>query len=153
MNRIDQKFKQCGLKKAFIAYITAGDPDIAITEQLVYALEEAGVSMINSVFRFPILWPTARPSGCFPANLPQQSKSLNDILAMVSRIRRRCEIPIALMTYYNRCFTWAMPSLPRPLSKRESMASSSDLPPEEAGDLRKRIKADFSTIFGSDDHG
>ena len=49
MNRIDQKFKELKKKrkKAFIAFITAGDPDLKITEELVYAFEQSGVDLIE----------------------------------------------------------------------------------------------------------
>ena len=49
MNRIEQKFrdlKKCK-KKAFIAFITAGDPDLAVTEQLVLAFEKSGVDIVE----------------------------------------------------------------------------------------------------------
>ena len=49
MNRIDLKFKQLKTqkRKAFIAYITAGDPDLATTEALVLSFEKAGVDIIE----------------------------------------------------------------------------------------------------------
>ena len=48
MNKIEQKFKDLKIqkKKAFIAFITAGDPDLKTTEDLVVALEKAGVDII-----------------------------------------------------------------------------------------------------------
>ncbi len=33
--------------KAFIPFITCGDPSLEITEQLVYAMEEAGADLIE----------------------------------------------------------------------------------------------------------
>ena len=49
MSRIDKKFKELRRsgKKAFIAYITAGDPDLSATKSIVLALESAGVDIIE----------------------------------------------------------------------------------------------------------
>ena len=49
MNRIDAKFKELKArkKKAFIAYITAGYPDMKATEALVSALAAAGAVRQN----------------------------------------------------------------------------------------------------------
>lgn len=33
--------------KAFIPFITCGDPSLEVTEQLVYAMEEAGADLIE----------------------------------------------------------------------------------------------------------
>lgn len=41
--------------KAFIPFITCGDPDLETTEQLIYAMERAGAALSNSVFPFRIL--------------------------------------------------------------------------------------------------
>ena len=40
--------------KAFIPFITCGDPSLEVTEQLVYALEEAGADLIELGIPFPI---------------------------------------------------------------------------------------------------
>ena len=49
MNRIDEKFQTLHAKKqtGFIAYITAGDPDLKSTPDLVAALEHAGVDIVE----------------------------------------------------------------------------------------------------------
>ena len=45
MTRITDAFKKQG--KLFIPFITAGDPDLATTEKLIYAMEEAGAGLIE----------------------------------------------------------------------------------------------------------
>ena len=49
MNRIDAAFKRLKAekKKAFIAYITAGDGGLALTRKLVLALEGSGVDIVE----------------------------------------------------------------------------------------------------------
>ena len=44
MTRLTDAFKN---KKAFIPFVTAGDPDLSTTEALIYAMEEAGASVIE----------------------------------------------------------------------------------------------------------
>ena len=43
MSKISEAFKDT---KAFIPFITGGDPSLEITEQLLYAMEEAGASIV-----------------------------------------------------------------------------------------------------------
>ena len=54
MSRIQQAFQE---KKAFIPFITCGDPDLETTEKLVYAMEEAGAALIE--LGIPFSDPTA----------------------------------------------------------------------------------------------
>ena len=44
MSRIYQAFEN---KKAFIGFVTGGDPDLETTEKLVIAMEEAGADLIE----------------------------------------------------------------------------------------------------------
>ena len=44
MNKIQQAFEN---KKAFIPFITGGDPTLDVTEQLLYAMEAAGADLIE----------------------------------------------------------------------------------------------------------
>ena len=53
-NRISEAFAK---GKAFIPFITCGDPSLEITEQLVYAMEEAGADLIE--LGIPFSDPTA----------------------------------------------------------------------------------------------
>ena len=46
MSKIANAFKG-GNGKAFIPFITCGDPSLEVTEQLVYAMEEAGANLIE----------------------------------------------------------------------------------------------------------
>ena len=48
-NRIAQKFRELQEhnRKAFVAYITAGDPSPEMTPQLVWALERAGADIVE----------------------------------------------------------------------------------------------------------
>ncbi len=50
--RITEAFEK---GKAFIPFITCGDPSLEVTEQLVHAMEEAGADLIELGIRFLIL--------------------------------------------------------------------------------------------------
>jgi tryptophan synthase alpha chain len=151
MNRIDQKFIELrqAKKKAFIAFITAGDPDLPTTEQLVFALEKAGADIIE--LGVPFSDPLADGPTIQAASYRslQKGTTLKKILAAVKRIRQRSHVPIALMTYYNPILNFG-----EKLFVEQAKAAGvdgviiPDLPLEEAGELRcLAMKSDLATIF------
>ncbi|MCX5680773.1 MAG: tryptophan synthase subunit alpha, partial [Candidatus Omnitrophica bacterium] len=151
MNRIDKKFIQLRKqgKKAFIAFITAGDPSLAITEKLVLAFEKAGVDIIE--LGVPFSDPLADGATIQAASQRSLSRgtTLLKILGLVKRLRQKTELPMALMTYYNPVFHFGE-------SRFVKLASSvgvdgliiPDLPPEEATCLIKQARQkNLATIF------
>ena len=62
MTRIDRKFKELANqgKKAFVAYVMAGDPDFDTSLELVLGLPGAGVDILELACPLPIRWPMAR---------------------------------------------------------------------------------------------
>ena len=103
MSRIAQAFAQ---GKAFIPFITAGDPSLAITEQLVLKMAEAGADLIE--LGIPFSDPIAE--GLVIQRADERSlaagTTTDKIFAMVGRIRKVCSIPLAFMTYVNPIFTY-----------------------------------------------
>jgi tryptophan synthase alpha chain len=151
MNRIDKKFrdlKRTG-RKAFIAYITAGDPTIAMTEKIALALEAAGVDIIE--LGIPFSDPIADGPTIQAASQRALTKgaSLKKIFAMVGGLRKKTQLPIVFMTYYNPIFRFG----PERFFKtcREAGVDGviiPDLPIEEAGDAVKAGKKNgVSVIF------
>ena len=57
--------------KAFIPFVTCGDPSLDVTEKIVYAMEEAGADLIE--LGIPFSDPTSRVQTCVlcPVELPQ----------------------------------------------------------------------------------
>lgn len=106
MNRINKTLRtlKTKKKKAFIAYITAGDPDLAITEKLVYALEESGCDLIE--LGVPFSDPIADGPTIQQASQRSLKKKTNllAIIRLVRKIRRKSQIPIIFMSYYNPIF-------------------------------------------------
>jgi len=103
MNRITEKFRslKSQQRKALIAFITAGYPNIESTVRLVPALEKAGADIIELGIPFsdPIAdGPTIQDSSY---QALRKNLTLKKIWAAVAKIRRISQVPIALMTYYN----------------------------------------------------
>jgi len=102
-SRISSKFeelKKSG-EKALITFITAGDPGLKETEKLVHALEKAGADIIELGVPFsdPLAdGPTIQASH---VRALRKNVSVDDVLRLVSRLRKKSEVPIALMISYN----------------------------------------------------
>ena len=92
--------------KVFIPFITCGDPTLSVTEQLVYAMEEAGADLIE--LGIPFSDPTAEGPVIQEANVRALSGGVTTdrIFAMVENIRKHTRIPMAFMTYANVVFSY-----------------------------------------------
>ena len=105
MSKIANAFKG-GNGKAFIPFITCGDPSLEVTEQLVYAMEEAGANLIE--LGIPFSDPTAEGAVIQAANIRALSGGVttDKIFAMVEKIRKNTQIPMVFMTYANVVFSY-----------------------------------------------
>lgn len=103
MSRINDVFKN---KKAFIPFVTAGDPNLDVTEQLVLAMAEAGADLIE--LGIPFSDPVAE--GIVIQKADERAlaagTTTDKIFEMVRRIRTRCQVPLAFMTYANPVFVY-----------------------------------------------
>ena len=92
--------------KAFIPFITCGDPSIETTEKLVYAMEEAGADLIE--LGIPFSDPTAEGPVIMEANERALAGGVTTdmIFDMVLRIRNKTDIPLVFMTYANVVFSY-----------------------------------------------
>lgn len=151
MNRIDGKFKELrnAGRKAFIAYITAGDPDIASTEKIALALEKSGVDILELGIPFsdpiadgPTIQAASYRSIKAKATLPK-------IFAMVKRLRNRTDMPLIFMTYYNPVLKYGLHRFFD--SCRDSGVDGvivPDLPFEESADMVRSARAfRIATVF------
>ncbi len=134
MNRIDKTFEQLRSRneKALIPYIMAGDPYLERTEELVLAMERAGADIIELGVPFsdPIAdGPVIQRAG---QRALKWKTSLKDVLRLVAAIRKKSEIPLVLMTYYNPVLKFGIENL----FKEAAVCGVDgfiipDLPPEE----------------------
>ncbi|MGB2601159.1 MAG: tryptophan synthase subunit alpha [Candidatus Omnitrophota bacterium] len=151
MNRIDQTFKRLkkDKKKAFIAYVAAGDPDMKTTEKIVLSLAKAGADLIELGIPF------SDPLADGPTIQKATQRSLKagctvkKVLAMVKQLRREIDTPLVFMTYYNIVFNYGIPNF---IKDAKACGADGvivpDLPMEESGELTKVAdKEDFSVIL------
>jgi tryptophan synthase alpha chain len=140
MSRIAEKFEQLGSRgeKALIAFITAGDPCLAITEECILEMERGGADIIELGVPFsdPMAdGPTIQKSS---ERALSAGTTLPGILDMVGSVRRLSSIPIVLMGYFNPVFLYGVKKF-----ARDAAAAGVDgvllvdLPPEEAVEFNK----------------
>ncbi|MDP2939346.1 MAG: tryptophan synthase subunit alpha [Candidatus Omnitrophota bacterium] len=151
-NRIDKRFAQLRRekRKAFIAFITAGDPNLSTTKKLVLALEKtASVDIIE--LGVPFSDPMADGPVIQAASLRalKNKTNLKKILMLVRDIRRSSSIPIALMSYYNPIFHLGIEHfVSQAVKSGVDGVIIPDLPPEEAGQfLNLAKKNSLALIF------
>jgi len=151
LSRIEKRFKALAKSgdKALISYIMAGDPDLETTGRLILALEESGVDIIE--LGVPFSDPLADgPVIQRASERALASKtSLKKVLALVKEARKKTDIPVVLMTYYNIIYKYGEADF-------ASHASSAgvdglivpDLPPEEGSNLIHHCRKNgIDTIF------
>jgi len=92
--------------KAFIAFITSGDPDLETTEKLVYEMEKNGANLIE--LGIPFSDPTAEGPVIQGANIRSLScgTTTEKVFETVERIRKSSSIPLVFMTYANVVFSY-----------------------------------------------
>jgi tryptophan synthase alpha chain len=103
MSRIAKVFSK---GNAFIPFITAGDPDLSITEKLIPAMAEAGADLIE--IGIPFSDPVAEGIVIQEADMRALSAgtTTDKIFESVKRIRMKTNVPLAFMTYLNPVFVY-----------------------------------------------
>lgn len=88
-------------RAVFIAYVTAGDPRVERTSELVLAMARAGADIIELGVPFsdPIADGPTNQRAAERALL--HSTSLRDVLGIVREVREQSSVPIVLFTYCN----------------------------------------------------
>ncbi len=143
MSRISKAFEN---RKAFVAFVTGGDPNIDTTEKLVPAMAEAGADLIE--IGIPFSDPVAEGIVIQEAD----ERALNGgcttdkLFDMVKRIRQKTDIPLLFMTYLNPIFTYGKEKF---LSRCDECGIDGiivpDMPFEEKGEL-----AEVCELYGVD---
>ena len=138
MNRIQSTFnvlKQRG-EKALVGFVTAGDPDPRTSFDLICAMCDAGLDILE--LGIPFSDPTAdgpviqRSS----ARALSAGTTLAAVLDICEKLRKRTEIPIILFSYYNPIHAYG----PERFCRDSVKAGADgvlivDLPPEESQEL------------------
>lgn len=143
MNRIERKFNELkkSNKKAFIAFITAGYPNLSATEKLILEFSKIGVDIIE--LGVPFSDPLA--DGPIIQHSSQEALRKNahlvDILNLVKRVRPIIDTPLCIMTYYNPIFCFGEERFSRRAGEvGVDAVIVPDLPPEEAVSFTRGLK-------------
>lgn len=151
MNRIEKRFAdlQKQGEKAFIPFITAGDPNLKRTAEIVIELERAGADVVE------LGVPFSDPLADGPVNQEAAQRALlndiclEEIISCIKDLRSKTQIPILLFTYYNPVLAYGIEKL------AEDMVNAGvdgilcvDLPVEEAREYIDTMRAnDLATVF------
>lgn len=92
--------------KAFIPFITCGDPDLETTKKIVKAAADNGADLIE--LGIPFSDPTAEGPVIQEANLRALSNGIttDDVFELVRDIRKEVFIPLVFMTYANVVYSY-----------------------------------------------
>lgn len=127
--------------KAFIPFITCGDPDLETTKQIVLAMVEAGADLIE--LGIPFSDPTAEGVTIMNANLRALSAgtTTDHVFDLVRELRKTVTIPMVFMTYANVLFSYGSEEFIR-ISKEIGMDGFiiPDIPYEEKDEFDSLCK-------------
>ena len=140
--RVDRKFadlKKSG-KKAFIAYLAAGDPTLEDTVDIVLRLEKEGVDLIELGLPFSDPLADGHVNQEAAARALEAGSTFAGVMECVAKIRENSEIPLIFYAYMNSL-------LSRGFDEAIRLAAEAgidgflllDLPLEEAGPYRKAL--------------
>lgn len=134
MNKIADAFKN---GKAFIGFVTAGDPDLETSEQILIKMAQAGCDLIE--IGIPFSDPIAEGPVIQEANVRALSMGVttDKVFELTKKVSQQVDIPLVYMTYLNVLFKYGYD---RFLQKAKDAGISGviipDLPFEEKGELQ-----------------
>jgi tryptophan synthase alpha chain len=135
MSRIEDVFSVKG-HKALIAYLTVGYPSVETTLQVVPMLAEAGCDIVE--LGIPFSDPLADGTTIQEASLHalQAGVTMKTCLETATGIRRKVDLPLAFMTYYNPVLHYGLEAFCTDCVEVgvEGLIVP-DLPPDEAAEL------------------
>ena len=128
-------------RKGFIPYITAGDPDLATTEQLLVTLAayatliELGVPFSDPMADGPVIQRASERA-------LKNDFGLQEILNTVARVRQQIDTPIILFSYYNPLLQFGLKRLAQ-AAKQAGVDGVlvTDLTPEESAEFEAELHA------------
>lgn len=143
MSKIAQAFKN---GKAFIGFITGGDPSMEKSEEFILEMIRGGADLVE--IGIPFSDPMAEGLVIQEANIRALSAgaTVDKIFDLVASVRQKTEVPLVFMTYLNPVFNYGYP---RFFARCAELGVDGiiipDLPYEEKGEL-----AEIAAGFGVD---
>lgn len=128
--------------KAFIGFLTAGDPSLDKTEEFILEMERAGADLVE--IGIPFSDPIAEGPVIQEANLRALAAgcTTDKVFDMVERVRQKTDIPLVFLTYVNPVFNYGYE---RFFAKCQSVGIDGiiipDMPYEEKGELNAIAKS------------
>lgn len=105
MSKISEAFQN---KKAFIGFLTAGDPSLEKTEEFIVEMEKAGAALIE--IGIPFSDPIAEGPVIQDANVRALSApggcTTDMVFDMVARVSKKVSVPLVFLTYLNPVFRY-----------------------------------------------
>ena len=107
-NRLDARFAHLRAtgKRAFVAYVCAGDPTLDATVDIVLALEAAGVDVVELGLPFSDPLADGVVNQLAADRAIRSGTTTPKVLEMIKLIRQRSQIPLVLFTYLNPVYTY-----------------------------------------------
>ena len=146
MSNISKAFKNT---KAFIPFLTGGDPTIDKTEEYIYKMVEAGADIIE--IGIPFSDPIAEGPVIQEANIRalKNGATPERIFEMVERVRTKTQVPIVFLTYLNPVFNYGYDKFFARCKKAGvDGIIIPDMPFEEKGELAEEAKKNGVDITG-----
>lgn len=148
-SRISSKFEELKAKrqKALITYITVGDPSLPVTEKLIYELERSGADIIELGVPFSDPLADGPAIQASHARALKNGVSVQDVLKLVKKVRKKVGAPLVLMLSYNLILRYGIERF-----VSDSLRAGVDglIPPDlshdEASEILKKAKG-LDTIF------
>jgi tryptophan synthase alpha chain len=114
-NRIDQKFAdlRAAGKKALIAYISAGDPNLDATRELAWAFERAGVDILELGIPFSDPLADGVVNQLAATRALAAGTTVRRVLDCVRAIRAKSQLPLVLYTYMNPIYRFGFEAFHR----------------------------------------
>jgi tryptophan synthase alpha chain len=134
VSKISDAFKN---GKAFIAFVTGGDPSLDKTEEFVVGMAEAGADIVE--IGIPFSDPIAEGVVIQRANIRalQNGASVQKLFRTVRNIRMRTDVPLVFLTYLNPVYHYGYEAF---FTECESAGINGiiipDVPYEEQGELK-----------------
>ena len=133
MSKISNAFKN---GKAFIGFLTAGDPTVEKTVEYILAMEEAGCDLIE--IGIPFSDPMAEGVVIQDANVRalKHNTTTDDVFEIVRAVRSKTDIPLVFLTYINPVFFYEYEEFFKKCGELGiDGIISPDLPYEEKGEI------------------
>jgi tryptophan synthase alpha chain len=151
VGRIGEVFNQLQRegKKGFIPFITAGDPDLQTTEDLLIELSRRGASVLELGVPFSDPMADGPVIQRSSERALQKGVTLQDAIDVAARARRKFDTPIILFSYFNPLLQYGFERL----SEAAAQAGidgvlATDLTPEEAPGFERVLRQrDLDMIF------